>query len=240
VSGVRSKFTLSSLSSGAILALALLLLSVFIGFWIYESSELRTLSLKEEKLQHEVVLLDRYVRWTKDYCRIYQALDFLAGNKMSARKRSVLADNIWMISRNYNYDPLLILAIVMQESRGNPNARGRNRQGEASGAYGLMQLKLGTAQSLGRKFGMKINTEEDLLYPEVSIAIGSAYLMRLLGRYGDLKKAIIAYNLGTGAVDSKLKQKEPIPTFYYEGVLAKYRKLSQEIEKRMGGSSGVF
>ena len=58
--------------------------------------------------------------------------------------------------------------------------------------------------------------------------------MRLVGRYGDLKKAIIAYNIGQGGVDTKIRSRSPIPTNYYEEVLAKYRKLKQLIYEQIG------
>ena len=146
----------------------------------------------------------------------------------------MLSDEIWMISRNYGFDPLLIPAIVFQESHGNPFAKGRFRSGAESGAYGLMQLKIPTAQTIGKRFGIKVERAEDLMRPEVSVVVGSAYLMRLVGRYGDLKKAIIAYNMGQGSVDAKIRERSPIPAFYYEEVLAKYRKLRRLVGERIG------
>lgn len=97
-----------------------------------------------------------------------------------------------------------------------------------------MQLKLPTAQTIGNRFGIKISRAEDLMRPEVSVVVGSAYLMRLIGRYGDLKKAIIAYNMGQGSVDAKIRERSPIPSFYYEEVLAKYRKLRRLVGERIG------
>ena len=159
---------------------------------------------------------------------------------MTQNQKFKLSEEIWMISRNYGFDPLLIPSIVVQESKGNPNAKGRFRSGAESGAYGLMQLKVPTAQAIGKRFGISVESAEDLMRPEVSIIVGSAYLMRLVGRYGNLKKAIIAYNIGQGGVDAKIRSREAIPTFYYEEVLAKYRKLKRLVSERLGEGAQDF
>ena len=88
-----------------------------------------------------------------------------------------------------------------------------------------MQIKLETAKSMGRRFGLIVEGEEDLLRPEVNVVVGSAYLIRLIGKYGNWREALVAYNLGHTAVDKLLEKSAPLPTVYYEGVLAKYRDL---------------
>jgi soluble lytic murein transglycosylase-like protein len=122
----------------------------------------------------------------------------------------------------------MILAVVAQESHGNPNARGRLQSGAFSGALGLMQIKLETAQKMAARFGMRIESTEDLLKPEVNVTVGTAYLIRLIGKYGNWKEALIAYNIGHSAVDRMLEQGQPLPTGYYEKVLAKYRNLANK------------
>jgi len=229
---VEIKPRLSLISLVLLCLLGLILMSSFLVYWFQQQEQLEQEAKDDVQLRTEIAQLQHFHRWTLDYWRIDQALEYLSGRKIAERERSQLTEQIWMISRNYNFDPLLILAIVSQESHGNPNARGRGRSGAESGAYGLMQLKLETAKRLGRRFGIQVGDEGDLMRPEVNIAIGSAYLMRLIVRYGDLKKAIIAYNVGPGALDSKLKNNEAAPTRYYESVLAKYEKLVNELNRR--------
>ena len=96
-----------------------------------------------------------------------------------------------------------------------------------SGALGLMQIKLETAQKMGRRFGLNIQTTEDLMKPEVNVIVGTAYLIRLIAKYGNWKDALIAYNIGHSAVDRMRELNRPLPTAYYENVMAKYRALSQ-------------
>ena len=233
---MKGSVDLSAVSSGIILAVLFAVLSAFVGFWGYRTVEARRLSIREAHLREDIAEWEKYRAWTFDYCEIYLALDIVSKKQLSESQKAKLADEIWMISRNYGFDPLLIPSIVFQESRGNPYAKGRFRSGAESGAYGLMQLKIPTAQTIGKRFGLKVERAEDLMRPEVSIVVGSAYLMRLVGRYGNLKKAIVAYNMGQGSVDAKIRECSPIPSFYYEEVLSKYRKLRRLVGERMGES----
>ncbi|MBP5248214.1 MAG: transglycosylase SLT domain-containing protein [Fibrobacter sp.] len=237
---MKNNVRLSAIPSTIAMMVVVGLLAGFIGHWGYYSVEMKRQSIQEVRLQKDMAELSKYRNWTLDYCRIYTALEILSKNKMSQEQMRLLCDEIWILSRNYGFNPLLIPAIVFQESMGNPNAKGRYRSGAESGAYGLMQVKVMTAQAIGKRFGLQIENADDLMRPEVSVVVGSAYLMRLVGRYGNLKKAIIAYNLGQGSVDSKIRSGEPLPTFYYEGVLAKYRKLQQLVDERMGETPTDF
>ena len=180
------------------------------------------LKLEDENLQ-------KYGLWTLDYFRIEKTLQKLSANKISTYTRTKLTETIWQISLKYNMDPLLILALVSQESRGNPNVRGRYKSGKESGAYGLMQIKLETAQTLCKKFGIRIETEEDLFKPENNIVLGTAYFVRLVGRYENIKHALIAYNLGHAHLDRLLASGKKIPTKYYDGVISKYFALTSSL-----------
>lgn len=237
---MKNNVQLSAIPSTIALVLVVGLLAGFIAHWRYYSVEMKRISIQEMRLQKDIAEFTKYRNWTLDYCRIYMAFDILSKNKMSQEQKMLLSDEIWMLSRNYGFDPLLIPAIVFQESKGDPKAKGRFRSGAESGAYGLMQLKVVTAQEIGKRFKIKVENPADLMRPEISVIVGSAYLMRLVGRYGNVKKAVIAYNLGPGGVDSKIRSGEPLPTFYYEGVLAKYRKLQRLVDERMGESFKDF
>lgn len=199
--------------------------------YVENALEIKVLSQKHLELQHQKQELEKYGDKTLEYFRITKTLDKISGKKISEKTRIALAERLMKLSQTYNIDPLLILAIVLQESRGNPNIRGRYQSGAESGAYGLMQLKIETAQSLGKIFGIRIETSEDLMKPEVNMVLGTAYLMRLIGHYGDVRNAVIAYNLGQGKVDRLLAEGRKLPTKYYEGVFSKYRALESELDK---------
>jgi soluble lytic murein transglycosylase-like protein len=210
-----------------ILAGLFALLVVFGACWFSRAKTLSHLAEQESALRSDLEQLDTWGKWTIDYVKIDRALNYLSKNKLTQGTRTILAEQIWKISRSYYIDPLLILAVVAQESRGNPNARGRGRSGKETGAMGLMQIKLETAQLMGARFGLIIESTEDLLRPEVNVAVGSAYLIRLLGKYGNLKSALMAYNLGHAAVDKMIANGQPIPSRYYDRVISKYWELAR-------------
>lgn len=96
------------------------------------------------------------------------------------------------ISKNSNdLDPLLIQSIIWVESSFDKNAV------SSLGAFGLMQIMPSTAVWLKKKFSL----EEDFKNPEGNIIYGIVYLRFLKDLYGDIDKAIMAYNIGPTALD---------------------------------------
>jgi soluble lytic murein transglycosylase len=88
-------------------------------------------------------------------------------------------------------DPLLVLAVIREESRFDPRAV------SPAEAVGLMQLLPATAQGvLGRRTAPAALTD-----PAVNIRAGTAYLAGLLRRFqGTVPLAVGAYNAGPGAL----------------------------------------
>lgn len=203
------------------------MLGLFVSMWFTQQRAIADIVSQEIELRNDLDRLSTWGKWTIDFVKIDKALAYLSKDRLTDEQRGMLAEQIWQISRSYATDPLLILAVVAQESHGNPNARGRMQSGAFSGALGLMQIKLETARKMGDRFGLKIETEEDLLRPEINVTVGTAYLIRLIAKYGNWKDALIAYNLGHSAVDKMLERGTPLPTRYYEHVISKYRNLTQ-------------
>jgi soluble lytic murein transglycosylase-like protein len=197
----------------------------FVVFWGLQRKELDRLAKEEMALSLEVEQVNTIGNWTLEYVKIDKAVDFLSEKRLSKDARRRLTEQLWQISHAYSIDPLMVLAVVAQESHGNPNARGRMQSGAFSGALGLMQIKLETAQKMAWRFGLRVNSEEDLFKPEVNVTVGTAYLIRLIGKYGSWKEALVAYNLGHSAVDRMLERGQPLPLRYYERVISKYQML---------------
>lgn len=104
-------------------------------------------------------------------------------------------DYIKKYSTKYGVDPALVAAVIMQESRFNPNA------GSSAGAQGLMQFMPSTAATMAKETGRW--PKYDIYDPETSVEFGAAHLRDLLVKYeGNLDKALAGYNAGTGTVDS--------------------------------------
>jgi soluble lytic murein transglycosylase len=89
-------------------------------------------------------------------------------------------------ARIQRLSPALLKAVIAAESNFRAEAVSR------AGAQGLMQLMPATAESLG---------VGDPFLPEENVEGGARYLRRLLDRYGDLTRALAAYNAGPEAVD---------------------------------------
>lgn len=222
---MKSSVRLSSMAVSVLFVIGFAVLFTFASEWYSNRLKLENLAYRERILHNDLEHLEVVGKWTLNYVKIEKALTYMLGDRLPEVSFRILAENLWQISQSYSLDPLIILAVVAQESRGNPLARGRFQTGKFSGALGLMQIKLETAKSMGSRFGLVIETEEDLMRPEVNVVVGSAYLIRLIGKYGHLREALVAYNLGHSAVDKLLEKNAPLPTVYYEGVVAKYKDL---------------
>lgn len=216
-----------------VIAVLLVLLFFVVGrVWWMHGNRLQRLDVKIQALQQEVELLEERGEWTLNYFRIQRGLDVLALRRIPPRQRQLLAEHLWVLSRDYNFDPLLVLAMVAHESKGNPWARGQFRSGAESGALGLMQIKGETGVEMAESFGITVNSEADLLKPEVNMVVGTAYLMKLMARYGNVSHAIMAYNIGPGAMDSRLRSRSRLPMGYYDDVMRSYHKLLVQLDQR--------
>ena len=96
----------------------------------------------------------------------------------------------------FDVDPLLIWAIMRQESRFDPEAFGY------AGERGLMQVMPSTQAWIAEQLEEDISPG-DAFTPEASSRMGAWFLHFLLDYFdGDLELAIAAYNGGAGSVDS--------------------------------------
>ncbi|HWR57795.1 MAG TPA: transglycosylase SLT domain-containing protein [Thermodesulfovibrionales bacterium] len=103
------------------------------------------------------------------------------------------------ISGRYTLDPLVLLAVMREESRFDPLAR------SFAGALGLMQIMPETAYNLDKKLGMNISDASAIYNIRTNIALGAYYLNALLKELGSLPAALAAYNAGRDKVKEWLK-----------------------------------
>ncbi|SPF31532.1 Transglycosylase SLT domain protein [Candidatus Desulfosporosinus infrequens] len=141
-------------------------------------------------------------------------------------------DIIEKYARQYGVDPLLVVAVIREESKFLPQSESHK------GAKGLMQLMPSTAQSISASIGDKTFSDNDLLNPEKNIQYGTWYLSSLQKVFSNNTTLVIAaYNGGrghvqewikSGQIDPKNIRQQDIPfketRDYVDRVLKSYQK----------------
>lgn len=95
---------------------------------------------------------------------------------------------------NEGNNPILMLALIREESYFNPNAK------SSVGATGLMQLMPATASEVAKKFAFDVDGML-LSSPRINIKLGNAYYAQLRQTLrGKNELAVLAYNGGAGSV----------------------------------------
>ncbi len=97
-------------------------------------------------------------------------------------------------------DPLLILAVMREESRFDPEAR------SIAGARGLLQLMPGTAQRIAKPANVSLGHLNQLYDPKTNVLLGTYYLRQLLDTFNSLPVALAAYNAGAHVVSDWLER----------------------------------
>lgn len=107
-------------------------------------------------------------------------------------------------------DPYLLAAIIREESRYDPRAL------SPASARGLTQFVMPTALETAPAIGLADLSPDDLYRPDVAIALGAAYLGKLLGSFDGVEHLVVAsYNAGPPA--ARMWQRST-----YSGELAEY------------------
>lgn len=131
-----------------------------------------------------------------------------------------ISKTIYEESIKYNFNPLLITALIKTESNFDPKAV------SDSYAYGLCQVRRFIAQELAENIGIKWEGAEKTLFdPVKNIKIGVYYLSMLNRNFNDLKTAVIAYNQGPYAVQERLTNNRELPDNYAKKVFDYYANL---------------
>ena len=114
-------------------------------------------------------------------------------NDLSLAYPLAFHDTVVKCAQEQKIDPLLIMAIMREESRFQHDAV------SVAGALGLMQLMPATARGMGQ---LKNNTE--LFDVGKNIGMGTRYLAKLLSQFKVMSNAIAAYNAGERNVEKWL------------------------------------
>lgn len=209
----QNRMIFISRPAGILLLILYSLQLVATGFliWIYldqrEIIDIQTQQIKEmeEKLQILEIIEDYQIGFKDD------EITHLAG---------VIYDE----SVKFGMDPLLILAVIITESSF------KRHQKSKVGAQGLMQIRPFVARSVAEKWGIEWPESKGLWNPSLNVQLGTAYLFELILKFKDVRKAIIAYNLGETVTREYIYFSAAPPALYYEKVKKNYLKLRRQVE----------
>jgi len=103
-------------------------------------------------------------------------------------------------AKEQKVSPLLLLALVRQESYYDPDA------GSVAGALGLTQVVPATGESIAKSLDETNFTPQDLFRPNISLRFGAHYLAGQLADFkSDAYRALAAYNGGPGTASNAAK-----------------------------------
>jgi hypothetical protein len=149
----------------------------------------------------------------------------LCCSSLDAEEVSSFASIIRKESRKHNYDWKLILAIIRTESQFDARATSEKD------ARGLMQVLPSTAEWVCPKMGLKYSGSESLYDPEYNIKIGTRYLYMLHRKFGNIEKAIAAYNRGPTGLIRYLDDGNDFPSKYLVKVMGYYKELKSSSDE---------
>ncbi len=146
-------------------------------------------------------------------------------SRLPERQQRRLAMAIVREARRNKLDPMLVVAVIRCESSFN------NYAVSHVGAMGLMQVMPDTGTYLADRAGFKLQRHTNLFDSELNVELGTAYLADLIGRFGSVEKALVAYNAGPGLAKKILAKKDKREQFmagYPAKVMREFRRLKAQ------------
>jgi len=136
-----------------------------------------------------------------------------------------LASVIFEDCDRFGIDPLLVLSMIITESSFKRN------QLSHKGAVGLMQIKPSIGRFVAAKWGIEWPDPKGLRNPVFNVKVGIAFLFELIYKFREIKKAVIAYNLGETVTREYVLLRARPPERYYEKVKKTYFDLKKMVAK---------
>jgi len=195
----------------------------FLLILFYIAQTCFTVYLALDRFEKEKVLRQQEMR-IKEMEEKLKILNIIEDFQVGFNEREVgeLTQVIYNESKKYGYDPLLILALILAESSF------RKEQVSDLGAQGLMQVKPSVGYDLAKRRGLNWKGELPLFEPAFNIQLGTLYLFELILKFKDVKKALVAYNLGEDALKLRLRSGQKLPAYFLSKVLKTYKELKEK------------
>jgi soluble lytic murein transglycosylase len=198
----------------------------FLLILFYIAQTCFTVYLALDRFEKEKVLRQQEIR-IKELEEKLKILNIIEDFQVGFKEREVgeLTCVIYDESKKYGYDPLLILALILAESSF------RKEQVSTMGAQGLMQVKPSIGYDLAKRRGLNWKGELSLFEPAFNIQLGTLYLFELILKFKDVKKALVAYNVGEDALKLRLRSGQKLPAYFLSKVLKTYKELKEKYEQ---------
>ena len=175
--------------------------------------------LNQEADELTTSLKDQRVRFAREYliARVRRVLHNYDARLSSEEQRNII-EAIMAASDEFKLNPALITAIIETESHFNIRAR------SYPGARGLMQVMPHTGREIAQKLGISWQGAKTLYQPAENIRIGTYYFAKMIKQYGEVQKALIAYNEGPARVNYRLRRGYKLSLRYQRKVMQAFEK----------------
>ncbi|PWU20479.1 MAG: lytic transglycosylase domain-containing protein [Bdellovibrio sp.] len=187
---------------------------------------------RNARLQHARELLGKYykhsvVRHGEKIKKVNHLIYRFAREHLPAKYRAkykAVAQTIIDESARNEFDPVLLVSVILGESSFNPDCKGPFDE------IGLMQLRPATGEWIAKKYGLHWAGPKTLRNPVENIRIGAAYLHFLREKFDSHAQLYLAaYNMGAGSVD-KSREKNIWPKDYPVHVMRRYLEFYSSLE----------
>jgi soluble lytic murein transglycosylase-like protein len=174
-------------------------------------------------LEKQITFQQKRINELEERLQIFKAIDdFQIG--FNREEVGELTDVIYAESDRYGYDPMFIMAVILTESS--------FRKGQVShkGARGLMQVMPFVGEDVAGRAGVEYDGTETLYEPGSNIKVGTRHLFEQILIFGDVKKALVSYNMGETRLRSLMRSNRPLPKRYLETVEENYKMLKENYQ----------
>ncbi len=171
-------------------------------------------------LERQISFQQKRISELEEQLQVFKAIDdFQVG--FNDEEVAKLAEVIYSESKKYHYDPMFVMAIILTESSF------RKGQTSSMGARGLMQVVPFVGEDLANRAGIAWQGSETLFEIEKNIKLGTFHLFEQILEFGDVEKAIVAYNLGETRLRGLMRQNASVPERYLKKVMDNYKMLKE-------------
>ena len=193
---------------------------LLVVIYLIQSTLLVYLIKDKFDLEKQISFQQKRINELEEKLQIFKAIDdFQIG--FTDEEVLTVTSVIYDESKKYHYDPMFVLAIILTESS--------FKKGQVShkGARGLMQVIPFVGEDVAGRTGVDWLGTGTLFEPEKNIRLGTFHLFEQILKFGDVKKALVAYNMGETRLRGMLRQNRPLPKAYLNKVLENYKMLKE-------------